>query len=73
GNGIARFDGSSFTNYEYFNENDTDYKIGFVNSVVIDKFGKKLFIASEEGFFIHLSILLVSKNLTLFPLQIIYQ
>ncbi|RAJ23055.1 YXYXY domain-containing protein [Gelidibacter algens] len=51
GNGIARFDGSSFTNYEYFNENDTDYKIGFVNSVVIDKFGKKLFIASEEGIF----------------------
>ncbi len=51
GNGITRFDGSSFTNYEYYNENETDYKIGFVNSVVIDESGEKLIIASEKGIF----------------------
>ena len=51
GNGITRFDGSSFTNYEYYYENETAYKIGFINSIVIDKSDEKLFIASEKGIF----------------------
>ncbi len=51
GKGVVRFDGTHFINYKYYYKNKKAFKIGYVNSIVIDKSGEKLFFANDNGVF----------------------
>jgi signal transduction histidine kinase/DNA-binding response OmpR family regulator/ligand-binding sensor domain-containing protein len=50
-NGVSRFDGNHFTNYEYFYKNLVAHKIGFVNALKIDNSGKNIYISTNLGVF----------------------
>jgi len=47
--GVARFDGSRFTNYPNFFKDSVEVKIGFVESLVFDPTGSKIWIGCDEG------------------------
>jgi signal transduction histidine kinase/DNA-binding response OmpR family regulator/ligand-binding sensor domain-containing protein len=51
GKGVTKFDGNYFKNYNHYYENETAFKIGFVNNIIIDDLGEKLFIANNKGIF----------------------
>jgi signal transduction histidine kinase/DNA-binding response OmpR family regulator/ligand-binding sensor domain-containing protein len=49
GNGVARFDGSQFTNYTRFVSDSVKVKFGFVESIIFDPTGTTIWIGCDEG------------------------
>ncbi|MEZ5198308.1 MAG: two-component regulator propeller domain-containing protein [Bacteroidales bacterium] len=48
-NGVSRYDGNQFTNFVFYSDNSPKQKLGFVNDLIMDKSGDRLWIACAEG------------------------
>ncbi len=51
GSGISGYDGNHFTNFTSFYENDKESEIGYVNSLIIDDSGEKIYFGGRNGVF----------------------
>jgi ligand-binding sensor domain-containing protein len=51
GSGVSRFDGSSFTNFEYFLKNSKEMELGFVNKLLFEESSDRLWVGSDQGLF----------------------
>jgi signal transduction histidine kinase/AraC-like DNA-binding protein/ligand-binding sensor domain-containing protein len=51
GNGVSRFDGSSFTNFEHFFNNSVEVELGFVNKLLFEDQSERLWVGGDQGIF----------------------
>lgn len=51
GSGVSRFDGSSFTNFEYYLKNSKEIELGFVNKLLFEESSERIWVGSDQGIF----------------------